>query len=95
MQDERGLDKQTPYGSMAGNGNNVDIGNNSNNNNNGNDTNNNNNGYKPILTNNNKINVRRISRCEVYGSWMLATMGVLVGLVSTTVTIYNLVTNKN
>ena len=97
LQDERGLNtKQTPlYGSMAGNDNNVDIGNNSNNNNNGNDTNNNNNGYKPILTNNNKINVRRISRCEVYGSWMLATMGVLVGLVSTTVTIYNLVTNKN
>ena len=96
LQDERGLNsKQTPlYGSMAGNGNNVDIGNNSNNNNNGNDTNNNN-GYKPILTNNNKSNVRRISRCEVYGSWMLATMGVLVGLVSTTVTIYNLVTNKN
>ena len=96
LQDERGLNtKQTPlYGSMAGNDNNVDIGNNSNNNNNGNDTNNNN-GYKPILTNNNKSNVRRISRCEVYGSWMLATMGVLVGLVSTTVTIYNLVTNKN
>ena len=44
---------------------------------------------------NDKASAQYISRCEVYGSWLLATMGVIVGLVSTTVTIYNLVDSNN
>ena len=33
----------------------------------------------------------KITKCEVIGSWVLAIGGVVVGVVSTSVTIYNLV----
>ena len=53
-------------------------------------------GLKSILLNRDDgpKQIRRISQCEVYGSWALATMGVVVGIVSTSVTIYNLVVTK-
>ena len=53
-------------------------------------------GLKSILINrtDGPTQIRRISQCEVYGSWALATMGVVVGIVSTSVTIYNLVVTE-
>ena len=46
---------------------------------------------KATAENINKDAGHQITRCEVVGSWILAVGGVVVGVVSTSVTIYNLV----